>query len=91
MRHYYDVFCLLQDAEVQAFIGTKKYHAHKEYRFPAADRQSPLSDNEAFLMSDEKKRALYKKEYERRASLYYQGQPPFDEVLSVIHKNLSRL
>jgi hypothetical protein len=33
-------------------------------------------------------RVLYQKEYERRAALYYQGQPPFDEVLAVIQKNL---
>lgn len=91
MRHYYDIFCLLQDEQVQRFIGTKEYLAHKEHRFPEADRQAPLSENEAFLMSDANKRALYKKEYERRASLYYQGQPPFDEVLAVIQKNLARL
>ena len=42
-------------------------------------------------MSDATHRALYKKEYERRAALYYQGQPPFDEVLSIIRKNLTRL
>jgi hypothetical protein len=42
-------------------------------------------------MTDATQRALYKKEYERRAALYYQGQPPFDEVLSVIQKNLEQL
>ena len=91
MRHYYDIYCLLQNDHVQSFIGSPEYLAHKKRRFPAADQQAPLSENEAFLLHDEGKKALYKKEYERRASLYYQGQPPFEEVLTVIQKNLRRL
>ena len=58
---------------------------------PTIDFQRPLSENDALAMPDATQRALYKKEYERRAALYYQGQPPFDEVLSVIQKNLERL
>lgn len=91
MRHYYDVYCLLQNDIVQAFIGTDKYNEHKKRRFSAIDFQNPLSGNEALVMSDPARRALYKKEYELRAALYYQGQPPFDDVLAVIHKNLLRL
>ncbi len=91
MRHYYDVFCLLQNKQVQAFIGTIEYHEHKKRRFPAIDLQHPLGENDALLMADEARRMLYKKEYERRAALYYQGQPPFDEVMDMIRKNLSRL
>ena len=29
MRHYYDVYSLLRRPEVQAFIGTEAYKAHK--------------------------------------------------------------
>ncbi len=84
-------FCLLQNEQVQAFIGTIEYHEHKKRRFPAVDLQYPLAENDALLMADEARRMLYKKEYERRAALYYQGQPPFDEVMAVIQKNLIRL
>jgi len=91
MRHYYDVFRLLQNKHVQDFIGTDEYLAHKKRRFPTIDLHTPISESEAFLMTDTAKRALYKKEYERRAALYYQGQPPFDEVLALIQKNLKRL
>jgi len=91
MRHYYDVSCLLQDREVQAFIGTAEYKEYKARCFREADWEVPLSENEAFLLKDKDRRASYRKEYERRASLYYQGQPPFDEVLAVIQKNLERL
>ncbi len=91
MRHYYDIYCLLQNDQVQAFIGTNPYNEHKTRRFPTVDLQIPLSGNEALMMSDASKRSIYQKEYERRASLYYQGQPPFDQVLEVIQQNLSRL
>jgi hypothetical protein len=37
MRHYYDVFCLLSDAEVQKFIGTSDYQLHKKKRFRSDD------------------------------------------------------
>ena len=33
MRHYYDVYCLLERPDVQAFIGTDAYKAHKDERF----------------------------------------------------------
>ncbi|WP_347987648.1 nucleotidyl transferase AbiEii/AbiGii toxin family protein [Methylomonas sp. AM2-LC] len=91
MRHYYDVFCLLQNSGVQAFIGTDQYIAHKNRRFPGIDRQKPLIENEAFVLGDNHTRVLYQKEYQSRAALYYQGQPPFDKVLAVILKNLARL
>lgn len=91
MRHYYDIYCLLQNEEVQKFIGTDEYTKHKEKRFPKADQAVPLHENEAFLLKDQERRALYKKEYERRPGLYYQGQPPFEEILAVIHENLDRL
>jgi hypothetical protein len=82
---------LLQNSEVQAFIGTDQYYAHKNRRFPAIDRQKPLIENEALILVDVHIRVLYQKEYERRAALYYQGQPPFDEVLAVIQRNLAQL
>ena len=91
MRHYYDVFCLLQNEAVQEFIGTDGYREHKNRRFPTIDLQIPLGENEALTMKDADKRSVYKKEYERRAALYYQGQPPFDDVLAVIAENLGRL
>lgn len=47
LRHYYDVYCLLGNAGVQAFIGTEAYVAHKNARFPAADSKV-IAENPAF-------------------------------------------
>ncbi|MEO9132941.1 MAG: nucleotidyl transferase AbiEii/AbiGii toxin family protein, partial [Sphingomonas sp.] len=51
LRHYYDVYCLLDDASVQSFIGTPAYRDHKRDRFPAAD-QKDLERNPAFRLDD---------------------------------------
>lgn len=91
MRHYYDVFCLLQNEEVQKFVGTDAYKKYKEKHFSKTDMATPLHENEAFLLKDQERRSLYMKEYETRPGLYYQGQPPFEEILAVIHENLDRL
>ena len=74
MRHYYDVYELLQRPEVQAFIGTEAYKAHKQARFRQADNPN-IAQNEAFILSDAKTRALYTNAYERSSALYYADKP----------------
>jgi hypothetical protein len=83
MRHYYDVYCLLKVSEVTDFIGTDKYHAHKEKRFPNADNQI-LKENEAFVLNDSATYDLLKSAYRRSESLYYREQPDFDELMLVL-------
>jgi hypothetical protein len=80
MRHYYDIYSLLQRPEVQAFVGTAAYTAHKDKRFPAADNQD-ISTNEAFKLSDAKTRATYKAAHEKTSALYYKDKPTFEQIL----------
>jgi hypothetical protein len=91
MRQYYDIYCLLNHPEVQSFIGTSEYEAHKQKRFPKADLQVPLSQNEAFLLSDPLIRADFTNRYEATKKLYYQGQPGIEEVLGRINQYLKHL
>ncbi|MCR5876692.1 nucleotidyl transferase AbiEii/AbiGii toxin family protein [Phenylobacterium sp. J426] len=91
MRHYYDVFCLLEDAEVQAFIGTDAYHAHKEADFSGADKGMAIAENEAFRLNDPDLRAALAEAYARSAALYYRGQPAFGELLAEIARWADRL
>jgi len=51
MRHYYDVYSLLDRPEVQAFIGTDDYTVHKDRRFRSLDNKK-IAKNEAFILSD---------------------------------------
>ncbi len=62
IRHYYDVFCLLQ-----------------------------MAKQEAFLLNDSETRKLFEREYQKSTALYYQGQPTFKEILSLIANNLDSL
>ena len=91
MRQYYDVYCLLANAEVQEFIGTKAYETHKKRRFPKIDFEIPIAQNEAFLLNDKTIRADFEKRYKETESLYYNGQPPFEELLKRIRQNINRL
>lgn len=91
MRQYYDVYCLFEHQQVLDFIGTREYVTHKETRFPKKDFEIPIAENEAFLLNDDEQRATFRKRYELTKSLYYQGQPDFDEVLDRIQLFIKKL
>jgi hypothetical protein len=84
MRHYYDVYSLLQQPSVQAFVGTRPYLLQrKDDHFPQADNKN-ISENVAFQLPDMKTRALYERAYEAGSALYYQGKPTFTEILATL-------
>lgn len=91
IRQYYDVYCLLGNDEVLKFIGTPEYKEHKEKRFPKPDFEIPVEKNEAFLLSSKELRAEYEARYKTTAALYYQGQPPFDEVMERLAAHIQKL
>ena len=91
MRQYYDVYCLLDNEEVQAFIGTQEYVGHKQKRFPKLDLETPVNKNEAFLLNNPEQRENFRKRYVETAALYYKGQPDFEELLKRIGSYLDRL
>jgi len=91
MRQYYDVYALLGDKNVQAFINTDEHKQHKEKRFPKDDFAIPVNKNEAFLLSDATVREGFKKRYEGTKTLYYKGQPPFEDVLKRVHEFIDKL
>jgi hypothetical protein len=91
MRQYYDVYSLLANDVVLAFIGTDDYKQHKKARFPLVDLEIPISENEAFLLTDQEKRESFKKRYIGTASLYYNGQPDFEKLLERIKEYVANL
>ena len=82
MRQYYDVYCLLGNPDIQAFIGTPEYLAHKATRIKGADNQIPLKDHPALILSDSEIRESFKKRYQSTSKLYYNGQPEFEQLLA---------
>jgi hypothetical protein len=90
MRHYYDVYSLLRQPSVQAFVGTPPYRQHKDDHFPQAVNKN-IRENAAFQLPDKKTRELYERAYEAGSALYYQGKPSFTEILAALDKWKDRL
>jgi hypothetical protein len=75
---------------VLAFIGTPAYEARKRQRFRAAD-ELVIARNPAFVLADQSQRRTFAAEYSRTAALYYQGQPPFEDIVARIHAHIERM
>lgn len=85
MRQYYDVYCLLGNSDIQAFIGTPEYVAHKAARIKGADNKTPLREHPALLLSDSETRESFQNRYKSTSKLYYNGQPEFEEIITRIN------
>ena len=90
LRHYYDVYSLLDRREVQDFIGTDDYKAHKDRRFRSLDNKN-IAKNEAFILSDPETRKTYAETYAKMSTLYYGSKPTFDQILERIKEWIDRL
>jgi hypothetical protein len=90
IRHYYDVYALLQRPEVQAFIGTEACSVHKAKRFRGGDNPK-ISQNEAFILADSETRKAYAKAFAESSALYYGDTPNFEQILEEIGKWINRL
>ncbi len=80
LRHYYDVYKLLENERVLKFIGTPEYHEHKEKRFRQGDEKD-ISKNLAFSLPDPVTRTLYSSEFKKKSAIYFGEQPTLDEIL----------
>ena len=89
IRHYCDIYKLLDDDNVRSFIDTAEYHAHKLQSFRKGDDLN-LLDNEAFQLRDEAMRERYREEYHRTKALYYDDFPSFEAILQRIGEFLDR-
>ena len=81
MRHYYDLYCLLDLQEIQSFIGTSEYQSRKVRRFRGSDELN-ISKNPAFFLNDPQEKALFESEYRKTSALYYSGQPDLEKILT---------
>ena len=89
LRHYYDIYQLLDLQEVQNFIGTPEYLEHKKKRFKSLNQN--VAESGAFTIEDENVRKQFDAEYAKTAPLYYRGQIPFGTILARIQQDLARL
>jgi hypothetical protein len=89
IRHYYDLYKLIDLPDVQSFIGTKEYEDFKKERFGGDDTR--VSNSDALKLTHADDRALFAKEYDRSASLYFKGRPSLSEILARMGKDIDRL
>jgi hypothetical protein len=90
LRHYYDVDSLLERPEVQTFIGTADYIAHKNRRFRSLDNKN-IGKNEAFIVSNPETRKEYAEMYAKTSALYYGRKPTFEDILKKIGGWIDRM
>jgi hypothetical protein len=83
IRHYYDIYKLLEQPIVKDFIGTSEYTKHKATRFTKSMLNN-LQTSDAFFLRDPTVRERYRQQYERTNALYYNEFPDFDEILDRI-------
>jgi hypothetical protein len=81
MRHYYDIYELLQRPEVRSFVGTEAYKAHKAKRFRGGDNPN-IAENEAFILDASETRNAYTKAFAETSALYYGAKPTFEQILT---------
>lgn len=89
LRHYYDVYCLLADPDVQKFIGTEGYYIHKKKRFRS--EIPDIAENPAFRLDAAGARELYERAYESTESLYYRDRPSLANILDTIQRHEEKL
>jgi len=90
IRHYYDIYQLLDRQDVQSFIGTPDYNKHKKERFGNLDNR--VVNSSAFKLDDKNDRGNFEKEYNRSVRpLCFREPPTFTEILERIGNYLERL
>lgn len=91
MRHYYDIYCLLELKEIQNFISTTEYIKRKKERFPKIDDPVNVKTNQAFALRNKKDFELFNLNYKATSGLYYTGQPDFQLIIEKIRNAQNKL
>ena len=72
-------------------LSERRLTCSKKKRFSKGDREIPICKNEAFLLNDESGRASFKQRYAATATLYYNGQPAFEDIMARIRQHVDKL
>lgn len=89
LRHYYDIYHLIERKDVTEFIGTEEYKSFKKERFKSLDTN--VFNSGAFTLDEKADRDEFEKQYNRSLGLYYKDRPTLDQILQRIGKKLKDL
>lgn len=85
IRHYYDIYCLLNDPSIHTFVGTKEYIKYKEEKFGHLD-ELDLTRNPAFNLSDAELET-FGKWYREKSDIYFKHPPTFNQIMESLTKH----
>ena len=83
IRHYYDIYQLLDYIAVKEFIGSPEYKRYKIERFGTKDDKN-ISNNQAFKLENKEEFNIFEREYQRTSALYFKEQPNLNELIKRI-------
>ena len=85
MRHYYDLYRLLDVGRVQDFIGTDDYEVYKKLKLKTTDAKE-FAGRAAFNLEDPETYALFEKGFAAMSMLPAPPRPSFAEIISRIRE-----
>ncbi|MFA5139071.1 MAG: nucleotidyl transferase AbiEii/AbiGii toxin family protein [Elusimicrobiota bacterium] len=85
LRHYYDLYMLLEAPRVKAFIGTSEYEGYKKQKLKASDAEE-FRTRGPFTLNDPRIYALFESEFERMDTLLLAPGPTFKDLIKRLRK-----
>jgi hypothetical protein len=83
MRHYYDLYKLLELERVREFVGTKEYEEYKKDKLRGLDAQE-FAARTAFRITDDKTYRFFEQEFASIKDLLLSPGPTFKELMDRI-------
>ena len=85
IRHYYDVYQLLNTDRVKKFLKTEDYQSYKLEKFGTLD-ELDLTKNPAFQLSMPGEINKFSTLYQKKSEIYFGAIPSFEEIIEYIKK-----
>ena len=89
IRHYYDLYQLLEREDVKNYVGTPEYESFKAERFGGTDTK--IGNSDALKLTSSEDRAAFEAAYARSEGLYFRGRPTLQEILDRMAQYMDRL
>ena len=80
LRHYYDLYMLLEVPRVKAFIGTDEYEAYKRQKLRTTDA-AEFATRAAFRLQDAAAYALFENEFSAMDAMITPPRPGFAQIM----------
>lgn len=90
IRHYYDIYQLLNTEQINVFLKTEAYQAYKQEKFGTLN-EPDLTKNPAFQLSEPGELDKFSSLYQKKAEIYFGTIPSFKEIITCIKNQASQL